>query len=121
THATTFGGNYLACAAANKVLDIMTEEGFIEKVRQNGAYLQKELENLFGKKAEIRGEGLMVGASLKGMEAAEFIQAAADNKLLLVPAGDNTVRFYPPLNTAKDDLDYGLGLAEKTLKDLSED
>ena len=63
----------------------------------------------------------MIGASLKGMDSTEFIKAAAENKLLLVAAGDNTVRFYPPLNTAKSDLDYGLGLAEKTLKDLSED
>jgi len=121
THATTFGGNYLACAVANKVMDIMTEEGFLEGVMQNGAYLQKELEKLFGDKAEIRGEGLMIGASLKGMDSTEFIKAAAENKLLLVAAGENTVRFYPPLNTAKDDLDYGLELTKKTLKDLSED
>jgi len=121
THATTFGGNYLACAVANKVMDIMTEEGFLEGVMQNGAYLQKELEKLFGDKVEIRGEGLMIGASLKGMDSTEFIKAAAENKLLLVAAGENTVRFYPPLNTAKDDLDYGLELTKKTLKDLSED
>lgn len=121
THATTFGGNYLACAAANKVLDIMTKEGFLEKVFENGAYLQKELKNLFGEKAEIRGEGLMIGVSLKNIKSTEFIKVAAENKLLLVGAGDNTVRFYPPLNTPKDDLEHGLDLAKKTLKDLTED
>lgn len=121
THATTFGGNYLACAAADKVLDIMTEEGFLDSVKQKGAYFKKELEKLFQDKAEIRGEGLMLGASLKDIDSMTFIRKAVENNLLLVAAGDNTVRFYPPLNTEKKDLDYALDLAEKTLEDILED
>lgn len=120
THASTFGGNYLACAAADKVLDIISEPKFLQEVREKGAYLKSELKRIFGNRGEIRGEGLMIGVSFENLDSMEFIKTAIKNKLLLVGAGENTVRFYPPLNISKNDLDIGIAKIEKTLKLLEE-
>lgn len=100
THGTTFGGNPLAMAVGNAVLDIVLAPGFIEKVAQTGLRLKQSLAELKDKHpqviAEIRGEGLMLGLKLNTPNT-DFVTEARAAGLLVVGAGDNVVRLLPPL------------------------
>lgn len=100
THGSTFGGNPLAMAAANAVLDIVLENGFLDHVIEMGDLLQSELANLIQRHPavleEVRGGGLLVGAKAK-IPNMDIVNALIVKGLLTVPAGDNVVRFIPPL------------------------
>ncbi|BCM84836.1 aspartate aminotransferase family protein [Methylobacterium indicum] len=100
SHGTTFGGNPLAMAVGNAVLDIVLAPGFLEQVRQTGLLLKQRLAALKDRHPdivdEIRGEGLMMGLRLV-VPNTEFAAAARDEHLLVIPAGDNVVRLLPPL------------------------
>jgi acetylornithine/N-succinyldiaminopimelate aminotransferase len=100
THGTTFGGNPLAMACGNAVLDVVLGDGFLKEVERKSLLLKQRLAELKDKHpgviAEIRGEGLLVGLRLETPNT-EFAAAAREEKLLVVPAGDNTVRLLPPL------------------------
>ena len=100
SHGSTYGGNPLAMAVGNAVVDAMTEDGFLDHVsemaglmRQRLAEVQDEFDDVI---EEVRGEGLMLGLKLKAPNGA-FVEAARAVKLLTVPAGDNVVRLLPPL------------------------
>ena len=100
SHGSTYGGNPLAMAVGNAVVDVMTEDGFLDHVsemaglmRQRLAEVQDEFDDVI---EEVRGEGLMLGLKLKAPNGA-FVEAARAVKLLTVPAGDNVVRLLPPL------------------------
>jgi acetylornithine/N-succinyldiaminopimelate aminotransferase len=102
THGSTFGGNPLAMAVASTVLDIVSEPEFLEDVRTKALHLKQGLSGLMDQHAdvveEVRGEGLLMGLKLKEHVApAEVVKAAANDKLLVVGAGDNTIRLLPPL------------------------
>lgn len=115
THGTTFGGNYLACAAGNAVLDILTADKFLENVRNNGAYFKDRLKSIFGEKAvDIRGNGFMIGVQFHE-NSGNFVKACMEEGLLVIPAGMETVRIYPPLNISRENLDKGLAIIEKVL------
>jgi len=100
SHGSTYGGNPLAMAVGNAVVDVMTEDGFLEHVSEMAGLLRQRLAQLqdeFGDVIEeVRGEGLMLGLKLKAPNGA-FVEAARAVKLLTVPAGDNVVRILPPL------------------------
>ncbi|MDP3254768.1 aspartate aminotransferase family protein [Bosea sp. (in: a-proteobacteria)] len=100
THGTTFGGNPLAMAVGNAVLDVVLAPGFIEKVGQIALRLKQSLAELKDKHpqviAEIRGEGLMLGLKLHTPNT-DFVAEARAAGLLVVAAGDNVVRLLPPL------------------------
>jgi len=100
THGTTFGGNPLAMAVGNAVLDVVLEPGFLDHVRQVGLVLKQRLAELGDRHpaiiAEVRGQGLMMGLRTH-VPNAEFIAAARDQKLLLIGAGENVARLLPPL------------------------
>jgi acetylornithine/N-succinyldiaminopimelate aminotransferase len=100
THGTTFGGNPLAMAVGNAVLDVVLAPGFIEKVGQIALRLKQSLAELKDKHpqviAEIRGEGLMLGLKLHTPNT-DFVTEARAAGLLVVGAGDNVVRLLPPL------------------------
>lgn len=118
THATTFGGNYLGCAIAKKVLSIISEKSFLDSVNEKSVYLVEKLRNIFGGYGIIRGKGLMLGVRLDdSITASDFINNAHKNRILTVPAGDNTVRIYPPLNIDFETLDNGVKLLKKSLED----
>lgn len=118
THGTTFGGNFLACAAAEAVFDIMDEESFLEDVRDKGAYMSEALENIFeDTEITVLGMGMMLGIKVPNKQK-EFISKAMDNKLLLVPAGNDVVRIYPSLTISQEDLDTGLEIISKTATEL---
>jgi acetylornithine/N-succinyldiaminopimelate aminotransferase len=111
THGTTFGGNPLAMACGNAVLDILLEPGFIERVERLGLLLRQRLAELRDHHAdvieEIRGLGLLVGLKLK-VPNGEFAAAAREERLLTIPAGDNVVRLLPPLIVTDDELAEGV-------------
>ena len=100
THGTTFGGNPLAMAVGNAVLDVVLAPGFIDKVGQIALRLKQSLAELKDKHpqviAEIRGEGLMLGLKLHTLNT-DFVAEARAAGLLVVAAGDNVVRLLPPL------------------------
>jgi acetylornithine/N-succinyldiaminopimelate aminotransferase len=103
THGSTYGGNPLAMAAGNAVLDVMLEPGFFEGVAAKGDRLRGALEQLIPNHdhvfEEVRGLGLMLGIKLKPeADARNFVAHLRDNHgLLTVSAGENVVRILPPL------------------------
>jgi acetylornithine/N-succinyldiaminopimelate aminotransferase len=100
THGSTFGGNPLAVAAGNAVLDEVTKPGFLDHVRQMALLFKQRLAEIKdrhpGVIEEIRGEGLLIGMKAK-VPAGELIDAMRAEKLLSVAAGDNVARLVPPL------------------------
>ena len=100
THGTTYGGNPLAMACGNAVLDVVLGEGFLDDVARTGLFLKQRLAELKDSHpaviAEIRGEGLMLGLRL-GVPNADFATAARAAHMIVIPAGDNVVRLLPPL------------------------
>ncbi len=100
SHGTTFGGNPLAMAVGNAVLDVVTEKGFLERVRRVGSHLQQHLAMLLAEHpkviAEVRGTGLMLGLKLH-VPAAPFLAKLRENGLLVVGATENVARLVPPL------------------------
>ncbi|WP_022850568.1 aspartate aminotransferase family protein [Limisalsivibrio acetivorans] len=114
THGTTFGGNYLACAAGIAVLDAMDED-FLKGVRETGRYMKDRLKEIFpSPKFTVRGEGMLLGVQFEE-RMADFVKACMEEKLLVLPAGHETMRVYPPLNIDRRDLDEGLARMEKVL------
>ena len=107
THGTTFGGNPLAMAVGNAVLDVVLEPGFLDRVQETALLLKQKLAALVDRHpkvfAEIRGQGLMLGLRLH-VTNTDFAATARANKLLVIPAGDNVVRLLPPLIVTPDDV-----------------
>jgi len=113
THASTFGGNYLAAAAAKVVLEEILSDGFLDKVIKNGEYLKEGLKT-FG--YPVKGLGLMIGMDLpEEISAKEIMKKALENGLIIGTAGKNTLRFVPPLIIRKDDIDLAVNILEKVL------
>lgn len=111
THGSTYGGNPLATAAGNAVLDIVLEPGFIEEVEQKALDFRQSLARLQDENPdmveEIRGQGLLIGVKVRPANT-DVVKAAMDEHLLTVPAGENVVRLIPPLNTTRDELNDAL-------------
>lgn len=106
-HGTTYGGNPLATAATNVVLDIFKEDNILENVNTVGAYLEEKLEELvaeFDCVVERRGKGLMQGLQLS-INPKDVILKALDKGLILFSAGTNVIRFVPPLVITKENVD----------------
>ena len=107
SHGTTFGGNPLACAAANAVLDVMLAPGFLDDVVRKGQILWDALERLVGEEpevfADVRGAGLMQGLKCR-VPNGEVQRAFMAEGLLSVAAGDNVVRLVPPLVVTDEDI-----------------
>jgi acetylornithine/N-succinyldiaminopimelate aminotransferase len=100
THGTTYGGNPLAMACGNAVLDVVLGQGFLDNVARTGLFLKQRLAELVDRHpeiiAEIRGEGLMLGLRLL-VPNSDFAAAARAAHVIVIPAGDNVVRLVPPL------------------------
>jgi acetylornithine/N-succinyldiaminopimelate aminotransferase len=107
SHGTTFGGNPLAMAIGNAVLDVVLAPGFLDHVAMMGLFARQKLAELKDAHPriieEIRGEGLMIGVKTK-IPPAEFAKLARDEKLLTIPAGDNVTRFVPPLIVSEEEV-----------------
>ena len=106
-HGSTFGGNPLACAAANAVLDTMEQEHLLAKVASDGGYVKQKLTSLLASKSqfrEVRGMGLMLAVELK-VPSKEPLAAILQNGVLALPAGEQVVRFLPPFIISRESLD----------------
>ncbi len=107
SHASTFGGNPIACAAAKAVVQQIASEEFLNEVRQKGEYFLAKLKKVASKSKgikEVRGMGLMLAIELEH-PAVQFTDELIKRGFLSVPAGENTVRFLPPLIVQKKEID----------------
>jgi acetylornithine/N-succinyldiaminopimelate aminotransferase len=100
THGTTFGGNPLAMAVGNAVLDVVLADGFLDHVNRMALLIRQRLAGLIDRHPrvieEVRGQGLLLGLKMR-VPNTDFVAAARDAKLLTIGAGDNVVRLLPPL------------------------
>ena len=122
-HGTTYGGNPLACAAVEKVLDLFEENHIIENVREVAPYLEKRLEELKEKYdciTERRGTGLMQGLVFD-CPVRDVIERALENGLLLINAGADILRFVPPLIISKENVDEMIEILESCIEPSEED
>ena len=121
SHASTFGGNPLACAAGLAVLRIIDEEGLVDNSRRLGEYLAgrlAEIDSRLSSTVGTRGIGLLQGIVLADdVDPAATLAAVHAAGLLLTLAGGNVVRISPSLNVTRDELDEGLSILEKVLAD----
>ncbi len=110
-HGTTFGGNPLAMAVGNAVLDVVLEDGFLDEVARKALLMKQglaEIADTFpGVIAEIRGSGLMLGLRCV-VPNGQVAAALRDQKLLSVSAGENVIRLLPPLNISDEEIREGL-------------
>ena len=111
THGSTFGGNPLATAVGNAVLDVVLGDGFLANVQQQALKLKQGLARLKDLHPtvieDLRGEGLMMGLKTKVLNT-DFVKAALAQKLLVIGAGDNVVRLLPPLIATEKEIDEAL-------------
>ena len=116
THGSTFGGNPLAMAVGNTVMDIVSSRKFLNNVKKLSKYFLSNLNNLKEKYPkiirEIRGRGLLIGIELK-IDQTKFIKNLMDNKLLTIRAAENVVRILPPLNVKKSEIDQAIKIMDK--------
>ncbi|MBR4612260.1 MAG: acetylornithine transaminase [Kiritimatiellae bacterium] len=125
-HASTFGGNPLACAAALATIGVIEEEGLLDRAAESGDTIREALEKISedhpGLVTAIRGEGMMVGMALDPdrLEAADVVAKAREYGLLVCKAGGNAIRIVPPLNISDGDLDEGLEMLADAIGELDE-
>ena len=122
THGSTFGGNPLAMAVGNAVLDIIFEKDFLRNVKKKGEYLEQNLNKIKDKYpkiiAEIRGLGLMKGLKML-VDNTEFMEKLMENKMLTVKASENVLRLFPPLIVNNEELDEAISKIDKVCKEMS--
>ncbi|BBK40278.1 acetylornithine aminotransferase [Allostella vacuolata] len=120
THGSTFGGNPLAMAVGNAVLDVLLEDGFLPRVERIGGVLRNRLSDVVAKYpkvlAEVRGAGLMLGLRCE-VPSGEFGTKLRENGMITVGAGENVVRLLPPLIIGEGEIDEAVGIVEKTCRD----
>lgn len=117
-HGTTYGGNPLACAAINVVLDLFEENHIIDNVKETGDYLAQRLDELAARYDSIetrRGIGLMQGLVFR-RPVGGIIQAALDKGLILINAGPNIIRFVPPLIIGREHVDEMIAILQSCLE-----
>ena len=117
-HGTTYGGNPFVCSAVSEVFDIFKDEHIVEHVQEVGQYLWEQLEALKDRYDFIvdhRGVGLIQGIEFKE-NPSEIVKNALENGLVLIAAGNNTIRFVPPLVISNADVDKMISILEKVIK-----
>jgi acetylornithine/N-succinyldiaminopimelate aminotransferase len=122
THGSTFGGNPLAMAVGNSVMDIISNKSFLNNVKIISKYfflnlnkIKKKYPNII---KEIRGKGLLIGMQLHS-DQTKFIKKLMEKKLLTIRAAENVVRILPPLNVKKNEIDQALKIIQKVCSELN--
>jgi acetylornithine/N-succinyldiaminopimelate aminotransferase len=122
SHGSTFGGNPLAIAAANAVLDVMLKAGFFAHVQKMSLLLKQKLASVVDRYptvlAEVRGEGLLIGVKAV-VPSGDLVNALREQKLLTVGAGDNVVRFLAPLIVSEAEIEQSVACLERACVALS--
>ena len=122
THGSTFGGNPLAMAAGNAVLDVMLADGFLDRVKRTGLLFKQRLAEIKDRYpsiiAEVRGEGLLLGLRCITPNG-QLVDALRDEHLLAVAAGDNVVRLVPPLIVGDDEVAAAMGMLDRACARLA--
>jgi acetylornithine/N-succinyldiaminopimelate aminotransferase len=119
-HASTFGGNPLACAVAKAVLEIVEEEGLAQRARELGEYFMAKLKQLQEKHEvikEVRGRGLLIGVELS-IPCGEIVAKGREHGLLLNCTHDNVLRFAPPLVITREQIDEVCSRLSKILEEV---
>jgi acetylornithine/N-succinyldiaminopimelate aminotransferase len=123
SHGSTFGGNPLAMAAANAVLDVMLAPGFLERAREMMLLFKQRLAEVKDRHpaviAEVRGEGFLVGVRAL-VPAAELVDALRGERVLSVAAGDNVVRLLPPLIVGAPEIAEGIERLDRAVTRIEE-
>lgn len=123
-HGTTYGGNPLGAAVADKVVELVSDPALLEGVKRRGASITAKLAELnrrFNLFKEVRGKGLLIGADLTTAyegRAKDFVNAAAGQGVMLLIAGPNVLRFAPSLVIDEAELDEGFARLEKAIEQV---
>jgi len=121
THGSTFGGNPLAMAVGNAVMDIVSSKKFLNNVKKSSKYFFSKLNKLKEKYPniikEIRGRGLLIGVQLN-TDQTRFIKKLMDNRLLTIRAAENVVRILPPLNVKRQEINIALKIIDKVCSEI---
>ena len=122
THGSTFGGNPLAMAVGNAVMDIVSSKKFLKNIENLSKYFLFELRNIQETYPKIinsiRGKGFFIGIQLH-KDQTNFIKKLLENRLLTIRASENVIRILPPLNVKKRELDQALKIINKVCKELN--
>jgi len=122
THGSTFGGNPLAMAVGNGVLDIIFSKGFLDDVKKKGKYFDKHLNKIKDKYPniikDVRGVGLMKGLKME-IDNVNFIKKLFDLKMLTIKAEENVIRLLPPLTIENKELDEAISKIEEACSTFS--
>lgn len=121
THGSTFGGNPLAMAVGNAVLDIVLKDGFFDRVQKAGLLLSQKLARLKDTHPaiieDVRGQGLMLGLKCR-VKNTDFVTACHEQNLLTIGAGDNVVRILPPLIISDAEIDEAVARLDRAAATL---
>jgi acetylornithine/N-succinyldiaminopimelate aminotransferase len=134
THASTFGGTPLACAVAERILDVIEREDLMANARRIGDFLVDRLRRIQGKYpriiSDVRGLGLMIGIEFEPKlpmftneeksPAIQVVNRLHEKGVLTVPAATSVIRLLPPLNLSESEADEGLRAIEEVIADLAE-
>ncbi|WP_121923000.1 aspartate aminotransferase family protein [Hydrogenothermus marinus] len=116
THGSTFGGNYLAMTASKVVLNEVLQDGFLDEVYKKGEYLKDRLKKLG---LTPRGLGLMIGVPLpENISVKDLVKVCLRNRLIVGMAGNNTLRFVPPLIINYNEIDEAIEILKKSLEEI---
>jgi len=133
SHASTFGGNPLSCAAANTVIDVIKEQQLLDNANKQGAYAMKKLENLKETSSivgDVRGKGLMIGIELvedketrkhAPQKAYQVMLRSWKRGIAVVTCGSSTLRIAPPLTIQSDLLGSALDIIEDTINEVAKE
>jgi acetylornithine/succinyldiaminopimelate/putrescine aminotransferase len=121
THASTFGGTPLACAAACAVIDTYDKENILENVRARSAFLQEKLQSFVGKYPcvkGVRGLGLMIGLLLD-RPAGSVLASLRAKGMIALSAGETVLRLVPPLTVTQEDCEKAINLIDQALAEVT--
>ncbi|ABD53941.1 aspartate aminotransferase family protein [Jannaschia sp. CCS1] len=117
THGSTYGGNPLGCAVGTAVMDVITEDGFLDDVNAKAGFLRQKLEGLVASHPTIfegvRGAGLLLGLKCR-IAPGDVVAEGYKHDVLTVPAADNVVRVLPALTISEDEISTGISRLDAT-------